>query len=276
MFQRLLSLRGVAGLAVCLSVSVGGFGCSKIGKAIGTDNDAAASTLSNLFGNDFEGEITMAMTSKKSGTKKTGPTQMVFGIKKPKYRLDSTASATDDPLNGGTLLIDLPTKKGYLLTHSKKMAMVLDFEKMKDMKRGQTIPGLPPAPKGAPTGIPEKAPTVEKTGKKDTVAGYSCEIWNVTSEGKKSELCAAEGITWIDLGDLGVASPEVALAAVASEANRFPLRVITFDAKGAEELRMEATKVDKKKLDDARFNVPPDYKVVDMSALMNMPGLPKR
>lgn len=254
-------------------------GCSKIKALGGGDGDAAASgsgggALSNLFGTDFEGEITMLMTSKKQGTKKNGPQQIVFGIKKPKYRLDTSGQSLDDPMNGGSMIIDLPTKKGYMLIHPKKMAMVIDFEKLKNMPKGQTIPGMPPSPKGAP-GVPSQPPTIEKTGKKDVVAGYSCEIWNITSDGKKSQLCAAEGITWIDIGELGVDSPEITLAAIASEANRFPLRVITYDPKGAEEFRMEATKVDKKKLDDGRFQVPADYKVVDMAAMMGtIPGVP--
>jgi hypothetical protein len=273
-------LRFALGFVALLAVAAG-TGCNKI-KAIGGDGDAAAGSgggaLSNIFGTDFEGEITMLMTSKKASSKKNGPQQIVFGIKKPKYRLDTVGmpgQSVDDPMNGGSMIIDLPTKKGYMLIHPKKMAMVIDFEKLKNMPKGQTIPGMPPAPKGAP-GVPSQPPTIEKTGKKDVVAGYSCEIWNVTSDGKKSQLCAAEGITWIDIGELGIDSPEITLAAIASEANRFPLRVITFDPKGAEEFRMEATKVDKKSLDDGRFQVPPDYKVVDMSAMMNIPGVPGR
>jgi hypothetical protein len=157
------------------------------------------------------------------------------------------------------------------------MAMVVDFEKMKSMPKGQ-IPGMPNAPRGTPTTAPSQPPKIDKTGKKDVVAGYSCEIWNITSEGKKMEACVAEGLTWIDLTDLGVSSPELAVGAVATEANRFPMRVISFDAKGAEETRMEVTKVDKKKLDDARFVVPPDYRVVDMAQMMggfgSIPGGP--
>jgi hypothetical protein len=148
---------------------------------------------------------------------------------------------------------------------------------MKNMPKGQTIPGLPAAPKGTP-GVPQQPPKIDKTGKKDVVAGHSCEIWNITSEGKRTEVCVAEGINWIDLGDLGFSSPELTVAILASEANRFPLRVISLDAKGVEEMRMEATKVEKKKLDDTRFAVPADYQVMDMAAMMGgmggIPGMP--
>ena len=75
-----------------------------------------------------------------------------------------------------------------------------------------------------------------------------------------------------------MASPTLGLAAVATEANRFPLRVVSYDAKGAEEMRMEVVKVEKKKLDDTRFVVPADYRVVDMTQMMNglgnLPAIP--
>jgi hypothetical protein len=58
------------------------------------------------------------------------------------------------------------------------------------------------------------------------------------------------------------------LAAVASGANRFPLRVVSGDS------RIEATKIEKKKLDDSRFVVPPDYQVIDVGAMIqNLPFL---
>ncbi len=254
-------------------------GCDKLKGALGKDADGGTSARGgegiasglSFLGSDFEGEIAMNMRS--ANAPRGGVSQLVFGMKKPKYRIDTWTA--DQPTTGapvGTLLIDLPAKKGYALTHAQKMAMVLDFEKLKAMPKGQGIPGMPGGPS---TGAPKTPPKIEKTGKKDVVAGYTCEIWNVMNEGKKAELCTAEGISWIDVTDLGMASPEMTLAAVASEANRFPLRVISFGANGAEEIRMEATKVEKKKLDDARFAVPPDYRVLDMSALMGgLGGIP--
>lgn len=253
----------------CLALSA--LGCDKLKGAIGKDGDAGASSggggVLSFLGTDFEGEISANVTSKKGGQK--GPMQVVFGIKKPKYRIDTTGGGFNDTphmAQGGSLIIDPPTKKAWMVVPSQKMAIAVDLDKMKDMK-GQ-IPGMPAAPKGVPTSVPSTPPKIDKTGKKDVVAGYSCDVWNVSSEGKRAEACVAEGITWIDLTDLGFASPEVAVAIVASEGNRFPLRVVTFDAKGAEETRMEATKVDKKKLDDSRFVVPPDYRVVDMATMM--------
>lgn len=246
----------IAGLVI-----VAATGCDKVKGMLGggsADGGAEPSGggggIFSFLGNDFEGEITATITMR------TGPQaqQLVFGIKKPRYRIDFAGGAPAAvPALGspGSVIIDPPTKKGWVLVPAQKTAMVVDFD------RAQATPG-------APNARPKTPPTIDKTGKKDVVAGYSCEVWKVTFEGKRAEACVAEGITWFDLTDLGMASPELAVAAFATEANRFPLRLVSFDPSGAEEMRMEATNVDKKKLDDARFVVPPDYRVVDMAALM--------
>ena len=283
------SVRHATLVAACLGLGLL-TGCDKLKAAMGKGGDAGAAAspaatgagVLSFLGSDFEGEITANVTSKGGKPQSGGPQQIVFGIKKPKYRLDITGGSMPIPApglaSGGTFLVDAPAKKGWILVPAQKMAMVVDFEKMKSMPKGQ-IPGLPNAPNTTPTAAPSQAPQIEKTGKKDVVAGYSCDVWNVTSDGKKAEVCAAEGITWIDLGDLGWSSPELTVAAVASGANRFPLRVISFGSNGAEEMRMEATKIEKKPLADDRFAVPPDYRVIDMAALMGglggLPGIPK-
>ncbi len=249
------------GCAVLLSL-----GCDKV-KAV-ADNSAGS-----LFGGDFEGEITMNATSK-GQVARGGPTTLVFGIKKPKYRIDASGGVSDNPMlsQGAAFLLEPQQKKGWLLLPAQKQAIVLDFDKMKNMGTVYNAPG-----KSKPSGKQEPPPKIEKTGKKEVVAGYTCEVWKVTqNDGRKAEICAAEGITWIDLGDMGWSSPEITLAAVTSEANRFPLRIVAFDKNGTEETRLEATKVDKKKLADAQFVVPSDYRVMDMANLFGggFPALP--
>lgn len=257
--------------ALGAAIAITSTGCDKV-------KSMASGAGGSLFGGDFEGEITMNATRAKG----SGPSQLVFGIKKPKYRIDATGTVqTDNPImaGGASLILDPPAKKGYALIPAQKKAIVLDFDKMKSAQRGLPSGGAGGGGGGKTSSGPP--PTVEKTGKKDVVAGYACEIWNVTSSnGQKSQICAADGITWIDLGDLGWSSPEITVAAVASGANRFPLRIISYGPTGAEEVRLEATKIEAKKLDDARFVVPPDYQVIDIAAMMqNLPilkGLPTK
>lgn len=250
--------------ALVLGIALASCSRDKSKGALGTE--AAGSSLS-AAGTEFEGEITATFTAQASGAQRRFPTQMVFSIRKPKYRVDTIgASPTGAPQPAGSLIFDVPSKKGILLTPEEKLAMTVSLESLKASANRATPPG----------GSKEASapPKVEKTGKKDVVAGYSCEVWNVSHDGKKSEACVAEGVSWVDLPSFGGPTPSVALAALANEANRFPLRAISFDAKGAEETRMEVVKVDKKKLEDAVFVPPPDYRVVDMAQLTGGGGAP--
>jgi hypothetical protein len=265
-------------VVLALALACSGLGCDKLKAMSGkgdADGGAASSSggsgggLLSLFGSDFEGEITMAMTTKASQP----PVEMVFGIKKPKLRIDAQKGIPGAAGGGGigvgagkgaVLLVDPSQKKGWALAPAEKKAVLFDFEKMKTMG---PVPGMP----GAFGAKPPSAPPKFEKGGKDKVAGYACDVFKVTHDnGKRSELCLADGIAWIDLSDVGFQSPEIAAAAAVAGVNHFPLRVVVTDASGAVESRMEATKVEKKKLDEASFSVPPDYQVTDLAAMMGM------
>lgn len=256
---------------LCGPMLWGTLGCDKLGFARKDGGDEGAGTTGggalSFLGSPFEGEITMLVTPKA----KASPATIVFGIKSPKARLEiANQAVADNPLlaQGGAVLIDPPAKKAFVLIPARKQAMVIDFEKMK-AQRSVRLPGQPGG--GA---VLTEPPKVEKTGKKEVIAGYTCEDWKVTSKSSRADMCVAEGIKWIDLSDLGMTSPEVALAAAASDLNHFPLRVVAYDDRNVETSRMEATKIEKKKLDDTRFAVPPDYQVVDLNAMLGaLPGL---
>jgi hypothetical protein len=257
--------RPLAALAFA-TAALGATGCDKVKSLAGmgeADADASADApasaggrLLALLDKDFEGEITMAATTRGQG----GPRTMVFGLKKPRLRVEAKDGLPgDNPMlaQGATILVDPPTKKAHVLMPSVKQAMVIDLEKAK--AQGQAMQG-----KG---GAPKPPPKVEKVGRKDVVAGYGCEVYAVTQEGTKTELCVAEGITWFDASDMiGLGAPDLAIAAVMGDANKFPLRMISYDAQGAEQIRLEATKVEKKTLENASFVVPADYRIMDMGA----------
>jgi len=250
-------------LVACDKLGLGSKG-SDGGVTTGAPGANPAAGVLSFLGGTFEGEITMNMAGRPGA--KTGPQTMVFGIKSPRVRIDGIEGiGGNSPAlgQGGAFIIDPPQKKGFILMPAKKMAMVIDFDKAKSLGLGGA-----PGKAGAAPATPAEPPKIEKTGKKSVIAGYECEEWKVTSKDSRAELCVAEGIKWIDLGDLGMASPEVALAAAAGDANRFPLRLVAFDAKGVETTRMEATKVEKKTLADTQFVVPPGYQVIDVGALM--------
>jgi hypothetical protein len=263
-------------LLVCLVCAIGITGCDKLGLGKkGADGGAAASGgggggLFSFLDKNFEGEVTMSVSGKglgSGGAASSKPKTLVFELKSPKVRIDAGNDlATDNPMlaQGAAFIVDPPGKKAYALIVAQKKAIVFDFDKAKG---GLKLPKLGGDARGAPSAPPDP-PKIEKTGKKEIVAGYQCEVWKITSKTGHADACLAEGIKWIDLTDIGLQSPEFAAVAAVSDFNHFPLRMVAFDEKNVETSRMEATKIDKKTLDDSHFVVPPDYQVVDLAALL--------
>lgn len=235
-------------------------GCDKVKATEGKDDGGAApaaggSGLLSFLHSEFEGQIAMHLKTPKDDR------PVMVQIKKPRYRIDFI-----DPQEkgNGSMIVDVPSRKIYALVHPSKMAMVMSFDDIKNMKG--KIAGMTGA-KVPDTNTPP--PKIEKTGKKSSVAGYECEEWKITQpDGRVSDACMAEGIDWVDVGELSGLGGGPGLGVFASEANHFPLRVIGHDKSGAEELRFEATKVEKKAIDAAQLAPPPDYNVMDMATMM--------
>lgn len=198
------------------------------------------SSCSKGLGKDFEGEITMQVKGA------SGAQTMVVKAKSDKLRFES--SANGKPM---VALFDPMKNKVTLLMDDQKAYMDMDFSS-------------PSAPK--PNVDAAKA-TAEKTGKSDKVAGVSCEEWRVGDpSGKHTEVCLADGLAFFNLA--GVQSGwggDDPFAKQLREKKQFPLRSIDFDAGGKETSRTEVTQIEKKKLDDALFEVPQGY------AKLNLP-----
>ena len=206
--------------------------------AAGAIVDKALSFLGG--GGPFEGEITMSTTDPAKGAK-----TIVYDVKGTKLRFESPDSA--GPMAAGYVIFDTAGKKMTAVDDAKKTAMVMDVGAMQGLS-----PGAPPAgPK----------PTVDKTGKNDTVAGYSCELWKVTeTSGEHADVCVAKGISFPAMGRHA--------GWMSSLEDGFPLRAVSYDSAGKEKSRMEVTKVDKKSLDDAMFQVPPGYQTKNMDDML--------
>jgi hypothetical protein len=244
-------------------------GCDKLGlgKKDADGGPSSGGGALSFLDSTFEGEITMNISSSKSGGSKDGPKSLLLSLKTPRVRVDAGPElAPGNPMLGGgvAFIVDPPAKKGYALITAQKKAVVLDFDKAKG---GFKPPGLGGGPggSGAP---PEDPPKFEKTGKKDTIAGYTCEVWKITSKKTHAEACLAEKIKWIDFTDLAIDSPVFAAMVAVSDFNHLPLRIVAFDDQSVESGRVEVTKLDKKKLADTQFTVPADFQVVELSALL--------
>ncbi len=194
----------------------------------------------------FEGEITM------SSIEPTKPAKTItYDVKGTKMRFEAPDSA--GPMSGGYVIFDTTSKKMTAVQDAKKTAMVMDMGAM-----GQ---GLPP---GTPPAGPK--PTVDKSGKTDTVAGYSCEQWKISDPGgERTDVCVAQGISFPVMGRHGGGW-------MSQLDNSFPLRAVSYDSAGKEKSRMEVTKIEKKSLDDTMFQVPAGYTTQDMGEMMKNLG----
>jgi hypothetical protein len=171
-------------------------------------------------------------------------------------------------LEGGRIVTLVPSRKMYMTMDLKAAA-----EDMKQMKKSQ--------------GQEESEfPKLASTGKQETIAGYRCEHW-LMGENQEIDMCVAKGLGYFGMGGQsggGLASlknlafsPKM-LAAAASHpewvkflnGGAFPLKLSAMKD-GKVTMTMEATRVEKKPLDDSLFVIPTDYKEFSMP---NMPAPP--
>jgi hypothetical protein len=251
------------------------FGCSRFKKDSGDGGEASGGGggLLGAFDKPFEGKIDLQFSDKKSAKP---PVPFTYEVKQPKMRFDLPSSVgADVPMLGKSIwaLFDPPAKKLYGVMDDPKKAVVFDFDKIGDdvkkAKGGRTPPS------SSSGGSTDPAPKFEKTGKIETIAGYECEIWKITedkpSQKKKEEieLCMAKKIGFFDLRTLGIGTldPKVAVLMTLTDLNHFPLRAVMSE-NGAETGRMEATKIEEKKLEDARFAVPAGYQIETLDQMI--------
>lgn len=113
----------------------------------------------------------------------------------------------------------------------------------------------------------EKDGNVTQTGKTKTIAGESCEIWKVESDGDIMETCMAKGMGTFMMPKSPMGRddhPEWAKKLMAGGA--MPLEVVEITEEG-KNTKMKAVKIEEKSLSDDLFVIPDGYK--DMSGMMN-------
>ncbi len=235
----------IAVVAMCASCKLGKSGPSDGGAGGG----GLIKALAGLVG--FEGEIEMVSAGSFSAS---STTKMLFTIKKDKLRIELPAM----PSLNFVFLIDGGKKKMWWLTPSAKTYMEM------------------PMPTTTTTPTPATKPTAAKTGKTDTVAGYSCDEWQVVDAVShvRTLVCVSSGLSFLGLAssplkDLGGGTWMDALGT-----SGFPLRAETFDPSGALINKMEATRIDKKSEPDSLFEIPPGYTSTSTLAIPTPPPTP--
>ncbi|HMJ54341.1 MAG TPA: DUF4412 domain-containing protein [Polyangiaceae bacterium] len=273
-------IRACAFVAVVVSLSHCSKKQSPAGAGSGEGTSApAAGGLGLGFLNGFEGEIGIAVKDATKGSKPVPPLALMVKDSKLRIELPAEMTATSGMPGKGYAVLDTPEKKLYAVLEDKKQVVVIDLDRAGEHIKafGSGVePGEREPRKEGPSRPP---PKVTKTGRKDTVAGYSCEIWDIVPEtGEKLSACVAnEGASWFRLPLTGIPT-EHAWALELLDGKHFPLRGIAYDKAGAEKARFEVTKIDKKTLAATLFDIPQGYKVVDLQqmfmALGAMGGAP--
>jgi len=251
------------------SAAVATASCTKSGPPSSNSPGSTSSTPSTA-GGDFEGTIAMRV----EGENQKGA-EMTYFLKGKHTRIETRMG--DHPEASAAMLWDLEAGKITTLMPSQKVYMTMDLkaaaEGFKEMKKSH--------------GQEENEfPKLTPTGKQETIAGHTCEHW-LMGENQDLDLCVAKGLGYFGMGGqsgggLGswknlMFSPEMLAKAAAHpewvkflEGGAFPLKFSAM-ADGKIKMSMEATRIEKKTLDDSLFAIPPDYK--EMS-IPSVPGLP--
>ncbi len=107
---------------------------------------------------------------------------------------------------------------------------------------------------------------LNKTRETKTIAGKSCEVWEMKSDDGTFEVCMAKG-----MGTFMMPQSEMQQQQAPNWAKQFwedgamPLEIVEVQ-NGNRSVKMEATRIEEKSLSDDLFEVPDDYR--DMSGMM--------
>jgi hypothetical protein len=245
-------------------------------KAESTASDAASAVKdaakSAVTGGDFEGVIAMQVK-----TPASKPMEMTYFVKGERARVET--SMPESPMGSAVMLWDMPNGKMTMLLPPMKAYMTFDAKEMGDeIRAGQEKDASGEA----------KFPKLTATGKTETIAGHQCEHY-LMGDKQEIDMCVAKGLGYFGMGNQAggmaamknlIFSPKMLAEAAAHpewvkllQGGAFPLKM-TVSEGGKPGVTMEATKIERKPLDDALFTVPADYKEQKMPAMPK--GFPTR
>jgi Domain of unknown function (DUF4412) len=194
---------------------------------------------------EFEGVIHMTMKHADSQ-----PGKMDWMIKGDKARIERSR----EDGRSQSMIVDATTKTMLMLFPDRKTYTEVNFSGERGDKLGKFTENN----------------EVERTGKQDTIAGYSCEIWRIREKDDhhlKSEVCVGKGFGqtasfWVE--------PSKAQPSWVTElinTGGFGLRSIHYDRGGKESSCMEVTSIEKRVMEGSLFTAPADYKKMDAGLL---------
>jgi hypothetical protein len=181
-------------------------------------------------------------------------TAMIYYIAKSKMRIEVKIL---DPPGETVLLWDYSTGKGIALMAPTRTYTIIDFMGMQaEYRKSHNIKEY-------------KFPKLADTGKKETIAGHTCEHYLVGEQ--NMDMCVAKGLGYLGVGgaegsmgmpylagteDISNAGPEWKSLL---EGGAFPLKMSALK-NGQRRDSLEVTNIEQRSVDESLFAIPPGYK----------------
>lgn len=193
----------------------------------------------NVIAQDFEGTIYYEI----SEMKKQGMGEMPYMIKDKKVRMEFGEGDQK-----GAMLFLPEESRMVVIIDAMKGFMSMNLDDMNNQSEEDQLADM------------------SKTGEIKTIAGRSCEVWKITSEGETFEACIAKGLGNFMMPENPRGNNNSpAWAEELKNGGFMPLEVV--EVKGGQRTtQMKATKIEEETLDASLFEVPSGYN--DMSSMM--------
>lgn len=175
----------------------------------------------------------------------------------------------------GFQLVNLTEGTMVSVVHQQKLAVEANFDEMKERFASLVSAEGGATPDSQGGAAKEKPVKMKKTGKDDEVADMACEEWEIIPPNRPTQrVCVAEiSTSWFQFPE-GKLPTDDPWAKELFDGNHFPLRIVQLD-EGQPGNRLEVTRIEEKKLDASRFQVPKGYRKVSMKQMMMMQNMGK-
>ncbi|MEO7083041.1 MAG: DUF4412 domain-containing protein [Gemmatimonadaceae bacterium] len=226
----------------------------------------------------FEGTVNMKMSAPTGGG--TGEINMKISVKGDRSATVMSMPASSGPMAGMEIHSIFDPKANTMTTLMPMIAGMANIPGMQNAKGLKTVVDLSKAGQmsagraGATGAVPEA--DIKKLGTSETIAGMSCDDYEITSNGQPMRMCMTSALGRFTLPQMGggmgrggATTPPAWSRAFGSKP-MFPLKVWSTDGKMA----MEVTSVQKGSVPESMFEIPDGY--VDMAAMMGGMGRPPK
>jgi hypothetical protein len=205
----------------------------------------------------FEGKVTMTMTATGS---KDGSQTINYSIKEGYMRMDVTGVK-----GGGAFITDFKNRQIIILIPQQRMYMVKSLPDPSTYQKPATPGAIPRTSDTSHTSFRD-------TGVKETILGYECEKYEVTTSKATTDIWATDQLGMFGGLSMAGASGRHSPApqeweSVIKGSGFFPLRVSSNDG-GKEKFRLEVTAVEKTSLPDSLFTPPDGWHKFDLGSML--------